>query len=204
MTPAAAAGAVGLPGGCLNSPEGGNNEREVVRMDSESRRRQLRQLLQEAKETVTGTELANHFQVSRQVIVQDIAILRAGGEKIIATPQGYLLPHLLSRDKATRTFACCHQYEDIEAELQTMLDMGGKVIDVVVEHPLYGELRGLLMLKEKSDLTEFMENLRVTKAQPLLALTGGVHLHTVEAASEDNLDRIAAALEKAGFLLTKD
>lgn len=173
-------------------------------MDGESRRRKLLRMLREAKETVTGADLANQFRVSRQVIVQDIAILRAGGEKVIATPQGYLLPHLLSRDKATRAFACYHQYEGIEAELQIMLDLGGKVVDVVVEHPLYGELRGLLMLKEEADLAEFMKNLRETKAQPLLTLTDGVHLHSVEAEDETVLDRIAAALEKAGFLLAED
>lgn len=173
-------------------------------MDSENRRDKLVKLLREAKETVTGADLAGILQVSRQVIVQDIAILRAGGEKIIATPQGYLLPHLLIRDKATRTFACRHQYGEIEAELRTIVDLGGKIIDVVVEHPIYGELRGLLMVKARSDLTEFMENLRKTKAQPLSALTGGVHLHTVEAAGEDVLGRIEAALNEAGFLVEKD
>jgi len=173
-------------------------------MDSESRREKLLMLLRAATEAVTGADLAGIFRVSRQVIVQDIAILRAGGEKIIATPQGYLLPHLLSRDKATRTFACRHLYGDIEAELRTMIDLGGNVIDVVVEHPIYGELRGLLMLKGRADLAEFMASLRATKAQPLLALTGGVHLHTVEAAGEDVLDRIETALGEADFLLAKD
>ncbi len=171
-------------------------------MESKRRREKLLARLGETERPLTGADLAQQLQVSRQVIVQDIAILRAGGANILATPQGYLLPS--PPGGVQRTFACIHPYEGIEAELQMIIDLGGKVVDVVVEHPLYGELRGLLMLGSRSDLAEFMASLQTTKAQPLSTLTGGVHLHTVTAAKEATLARIGAALAAAGYLLPGD
>ncbi|MHB1127640.1 MAG: 3H domain-containing protein [Bacillota bacterium] len=170
-------------------------------MDANSRREEIIRLLDQAESPVTGSELAQRMAVSRQVIVQDIALLRARGEKILATPQGYLLARGLAEAKFVRTFACQHGIDSMQAELEIMVDHGGRVLDVIVEHPLYGELKGLLMLDSRRDVERFICKLRETQAQPLSALTQGVHLHTVEAGTMENFISMEAALKKAGLLL---
>ncbi|GAW92222.1 transcription repressor NadR [Calderihabitans maritimus] len=172
-------------------------------MDAETRRKNILELLKQSSEPITGSELAQRFSVSRQVIVQDIAILRAAGQTIIATPQGYLIPDVFAQNKLTRTFACRHTEDKLERELQIMVDCGGKVLDVIVEHPLYGELKGMLMLDSRSDIEEFLYNFRQSKARLLSALTYGIHLHTVEAPSVEVFERIEEALAEEGILLNR-
>lgn len=172
-------------------------------MDTEQRRQQLLALLKKEKEPITGAELSRELDVSRQVIVQDVAVLRARQENIMATPQGYLLlePGFHSRPK--RTLVCRHQYEDIDKELRLIVENGGVVIDVVVEHQLYGELKAPLMIRTAKDVDDFMKKMETTKAKPLSNLTGGVHLHTVEADTEEALDAIEKKLKEAGVLVSR-
>lgn len=149
---------------------------------------------------VQGSEIAAHFRVSRQCVVQDVAILRAAGTEILATPQGYRLPE--NGSHAVRAIlACRHTPERTEEELQILVDNGVHVLDVLVEHPLYGELRGPLMIQSRTDVQDFLEKVRETKATLLLALTGGIHLHTVEASREELISRARAELRARGFLL---
>jgi transcriptional regulator of NAD metabolism len=123
-------------------------------------------------------------------VVQDIAILRAAGNEILATPQGYRLPQQSSR--AFRAIlACRHAPERTEEELQILVDHGVRILDVLVEHPVYGELRGSLMIESRADLQDFLGNI----------LTQGVHLHTVEASREEMISRAKAKLRARGFLL---
>ncbi len=169
-------------------------------MDTETRRDELLNTLAQSAAPVTGNELANRFGVSRQVIVQDIAILRARGEQVLATPQGYMLPG--RQDKSVRTVvACRHTRDEIEEELGLIVDLGGKVLNVIVEHPLYGELCGTLMIASRRDLALYLERLRQTEASPLSALTGGVHLHTIEATGPEVIAEITVSLRQAGFLV---
>jgi transcriptional regulator of NAD metabolism len=149
---------------------------------------------------VRGSELALHLRVSRQCVVQDVAILRAGGEEILSTPQGYRLP--APHPAAHRAIlACQHGPERTEEELHVLVDHGVKVIDVIVEHPLYGELRGSLMLESRTDVQEFLQQWRGTKASLLSSLTRGVHLHTVEANKPEMLARAKSELQARGILL---
>ncbi|MGI5875590.1 MAG: transcription repressor NadR [Dethiobacteria bacterium] len=168
-------------------------------METEKRRSKLLRILHQAKGPVTGMELGLSLGVSRQVIVQDIAILRASGEQVLATPQGYLSSSLL-QENTRRVVACQHTKEQIAEELGIIVDLGGKALDVIIEHPVYGELRGNLMIACRRDLCLFLQQLEKTAAHPLSMLTYGVHLHTLEAADEQNMDEIVGALEKAGFL----
>lgn len=168
-------------------------------MKADERRQKILQIL-DNNIPHKGTDLAKALGVSRQVIVQDVAVLRASGCNILATPQGYLLPGLDSR--CWRTFACQHDLIGLQRELEIITDFGGKVIDVVVEHPLYGEIRGYLMIASRHEVQKFVTNLKKSGARPLYTLTGsGIHLHTVEAISEDILDAIQNSLAKAGILL---
>jgi transcriptional regulator of NAD metabolism len=166
----------------------------------DQRRRRIVDWIRSRKGPVQGGEIATHFRVSRQCVVQDVAILRASGTDILATPQGYRLPENGSHT-VRAILACRHAPERTEEELQILVDHGVQVLDVIVEHPLYGELRGPLMIRSRVDLQDFLLNVKKTKAMLLLSLTGGVHLHTVEAAREDLIERAKVQLRAKGILL---
>ena len=177
---------------------------ETPRFSGRQRRQWILDTLKKAASPVTGTELAKKANVSRQVIVQDIALLRAAQAPILATPQGYLYYEtLVSRQETpcSRVIACKHRPEETEIELNTLVDHGLHVLDVIVEHPVYGELRGSLMLKNRRDVQHFLKNIRRSGASLLSSLTGGVHLHTVAAESEACIDEACEALARHGILL---
>ena len=164
------------------------------------RRRQILAWMREHGDPIRGSELARRFRVSRQCLVQDVAILRASGEEIMATPRGYQI--LKPKEQAYRAvLACRHKPERTQEELQTLVDFGVRVLDVIVEHPLYGELRGSLMLESRADVEGFLKQVRSLKATLLSALTGGIHLHTVEASRPEAISRAKAELRKRGILL---
>jgi len=149
---------------------------------------------------IRGDELARRFRVSRQCLVQDVAILRASGEEIEATPRGYRLPKV--QNPAHRAIlACRHAPERTEEELDILVDHGVKILDVIVEHPLYGELRGSLMIESRADVQDFLKHVKTSHASLLSSLTGGVHLHTVEASRPELIARAKAKLRARGFLL---
>lgn len=170
-------------------------------MEGETRRLHIIQMLAGSDRPVSGTEMAKCFGVSRQVIVQDIALLRAINKNILSTNKGYVLydPEA-GRCKAKRSFFVCHTQEQIAEELYTVVDHGGTVLDVVVEHEVYGQITVDLLLKKRVDVDEFVKKLNSNQAKPLNMLTGGNHIHTVEAEDEATLDAIAEALAKKGFL----
>lgn len=170
----------------------------MIAMDAEARRHEILEILGQG-EVVSGNELASKLGVSRQVVVQDIAILRAAGHGILSTPQGYRLEGKMQ--KKARIFACRHDMDRVYDELSTIVDYGGKIVDVIVEHPVYGELKGYLMISSRYDLDNFMNSIKESQGKLLSSLTGGVHLHTVEAESEAVLDRIEKALKDKGFLM---
>ncbi|HKQ86092.1 MAG TPA: transcription repressor NadR [Candidatus Acidoferrales bacterium] len=166
----------------------------------DDRRRRILAWVQRHRAPVRGSELARHFDVSRQCIVQDIAILRAAGCEILATPRGYRMPET-SKLEHREILACDHPPERTEEELNILVDHGVKVLDVIVEHPLYGELRGSLMIESRADVQDFLQQVRAKKASLLSSLTGGVHLHTVEAHRAEMVTRAKVRLRERGFLL---
>ena len=170
-------------------------------MEGKDRREKLISILQEADTPVSGTELAKQLGVSRQVIVQDIALLRAVDKNILSTNKGYVL-HVPEQgmDGVKRSFAVNHTKEQIRDELYTIVDYGGKVLDVVVEHDIYGQITVDLILCNRLDVDEFVERIENSKSRPLKVLTDGEHWHTVEAASEIVLDKIEEKLRKRGYL----
>ena len=170
-------------------------------MEGEKRREQLLLLLRQAKMPISGTELAKQLGVSRQVIVQDIALLRAINKNILSTNKGYVLyaPEL-DCDRVKRSFAVTHKKEQIRDELYTIVDYGGKVLDVVVEHDIYGQITVDLILCNRLDVDEFVERIEKSKSRPLIVLTDGEHWHTVEAETEKVLDKIEQILGEKGYL----
>lgn len=173
-------------------------------MDSKERREKILNTLRNRYEPITGKALANIMEVSRQVIVSDIAILRAKGYKILATPQGYIMSTTITPKRTRATIACRHFGDGIQKELETIVKYGGKIIDVTVEHPIYGELTGLLMIKSLHDVEEFLKKLKQTNAKPLLSLTAGIHLHTIEADDAETLEIIKEHLKELNILFEED
>lgn len=169
-------------------------------MEGQERRALLIKLLGESKEPISGTELAKKLGVSRQVIVQDIALLRAVNKNILSTTKGYMI-YMQEEQKVNRAFLVKHTTDEIEEELCTIVDNGGKVLNVIVSHDLYGEIAADLILKNRQDVYDFVKQVKLKNTVPLKELTDGIHLHTVEADSEEILDKIEAALKEKKYLL---
>lgn len=168
--------------------------------DGTTRRKELMKLLQNEMRPLSGTELARHFGVSRQVIVQDIALLRATDRNILSTNKGYVLYHPeQEEERSRRILASHHDKERMQEELYLIVDNGGCVCDVVVEHEIYGQLSADLILKNRRDVNEFVKKMGEISDQPLNVITGGIHFHTVEAESEEILDCIEEQLRERGF-----
>lgn len=177
------------------------NTRAKARPDAAERRRQgILAWMRGHGEPVRGGELAKRFRVSRQCLVQDVAILRACGQEIAATPRGYHLP-AAKKIGHRAILACGHAPERTQEELEILVDNGVKVLDVIVEHPVYGELRGSLMLESRADVQDFLSRVSSSHAALLSSLTKGVHLHTVEASRPESISRAKARLRTRGFLL---
>lgn len=174
--------------------------REVARLDSAGKRRQrIVETLRQHRAPIAGSELAHRLGVSRQSLVQDVAILRARGEQIVATPRGYRLPENPHLHRAI--LVCRHPPERTEEELQILVDHGVRILDVIVEHPVYGELRGSLGLESRADVRDFLNQVHDSHAVLLSSLTGGVHLHAVEASRPEMIAQAKRRLRERGFLL---
>lgn len=170
-------------------------------MSAESRREHIIGLLSTAGVPVSGAELSRQCAVSRQIIVQDISWLRAAGYQILSTTKGYLLQN---SPACTREYRVQHTDVQIEDELNTIVDLGGTVLDVSIHHDLYGDLRAPLYASSRRQVQEFIQSLQSRQVHPLKNLTGDIHSHTVEADSEHTLDLIDKALKEKGYLLLED
>lgn len=169
-------------------------------MEGQERREKLIELLNNSKEPVSGTELAKKLGVSRQVIVQDVALLRAVNKNILSTTKGYMI-YLQEKQKVNRCYTVKHTTDEIEDELCTIVDNGGKVLNVIVAHDLYGEIAADLIIRNRQDVYDFVKKVKLKNTVPLKELTDGVHLHMVEADSEDILDHIEQALREKNYLI---
>ena len=166
-------------------------------MHGSERREQIIRQIQESKAPVSGTKLASLYSVSRQVIVQDIALLRANGMNIFSTNRGYLI----QKDSVmSRVFKVFHSDDDVERELTTIVDLGGMIEDVFVYHKVYGVLRADMNIKSRMDIRRYMQEIATGKSSLLKNVTSGFHYHTIRADSEEILDMIQEELGRQGFL----
>lgn len=179
-----------------------DREGKKISMEGDMRRNKILEILHGESQPVSGTELAARLGVSRQVIVQDIALLRATDKNILSTNKGYILfVEKQNRARKKRTYKVKHKDEEILNELNTIVDFGGKVVDVVVEHDIYGQIAADLIINSRADAAAFVQKVKKNKTKPLNNLTHGVHFHTVEADSEEILDQIENELNKKGYLI---
>lgn len=167
-------------------------------MNSTQRRQAILEALRESEGPLSATALAGRLAVSRQIIVGDVALLRAAGEDITATARGYVLGRAAG---GRHTVVCRHGPEDMERELKLMVDYGCTVEDVIVEHSLYGQLTGRLDLSSRYDVEEFVEKVKAGGDHPLSDLTGGIHLHTLRCPNEAAYQSLLSALRQAGLLV---
>lgn len=165
--------------------------------EGQARREYELELFRKSREPISGSELSRQTGVSRQVIVQDVALLRTAGYDVASTPRGYLLA---GQDVCRREFKVQHTDAQIEEELWLIVDHGGCVEDVSVNHRTYGRISAPLGIKCRRDVARFLEDIRTGKSSPLLNITSGYHFHNVSAEDEETLDEIESELDKAGFL----
>lgn len=167
-------------------------------MTGEERRKKILDMIRESGNPIPARALAEAFSVSRQVIVQDVALLRAAGDDIISTSRGYILQHKPSRSR--RVFKVHHTDEQTADELNSIVDLGGTVIDVFVWHKLYGKIEGELGIDSRRAVDAFIDDLNSGRSQLLKNVTSSYHYHTVEAGDEETLDLIEQMLHQKGYL----
>lgn len=168
-------------------------------MNAETRRKKIVEHLSRSTAPVSATVLSGLFSVSRQVIVGDIALLRASGTEITSTPRGYILTN--ESAGLVKTVAVQHSVSQTEQELCIFVDNGCIVEDVIVDHHIYGQLVGQLQLASRYDVGQFMERLESGTASVLSSLTSGIHLHTLRCPDDAAYQRVCSALREAGLLL---
>lgn len=166
-------------------------------MKASARREKILARLEGLSYPISATALANELGVSRQVIVGDIAILRAEGKSILSLARGYMLEKKTFSERALKLY---HSDEDVEKELNLIVDHGAEVVDVFVYHRSYGLLRARMDIKSRLDVARFLDDIKSGKSSLLKNVTSGYHYHTIRADSERTLDLVEGALEKNGFL----
>lgn len=161
------------------------------------RREQIVKILKNSDKPVAGTELAKMLEVSRQVIVQDMALIRANGVDILSTNRGYIV----NDDKTvSRVFKVIHTEEQAEEELNLFVDLGAKVEDVFVYHKVYGVIKAAMNIKSRKDVRQYMVDISTGKSIQLMNLTSNYHYHTISAENYEILDEIQKELGERGFL----
>ncbi|MBC8533562.1 transcription repressor NadR [Yeguia hominis] len=169
-------------------------------MNTEKRRKTILSMLEGRMESLNASQMAEKLEVSRQIIVSDIALLRAQGHNILSTPRGYLLEKQ-EPDGYTGIILCQHGSEAIREEFYRIVDNGGVVLDVSIDHPIYGLLSASLNIRSRYDANLFLEQLGASTAKPLSALTEGFHTHRIRTEHAEDFARIEASLRELGILV---
>lgn len=202
------------------------------RGEGEARRAAIVDALKAAEGPLSGTALAERFGVSRQVVVQDVALLRSAGCAVTSTNRGYVLAPVAGdgcggidgagsngggrggnggdrcgcggsaadRGMPTRLIKVRHTPEQTGTELNAIVDLGGYVENVMVNHRVYGRVEVPLRIRSRRDVRLFLDDLASGVSSPLMTVTDGYHFHLVAAPSAEVLDEIEAALDGLGML----
>ena len=167
-------------------------------MNGKERREQILKILKNSDKPISGTKLAEQFQVSRQVIVQDMALIRANGVEIVSTNRGYVIEQ--AKKQVGRVFKVIHTDEQVEEELNLFVDHGCRVEDVFVFHKVYGVIKAAMNIKSRRDVKQYLKEIASGKSTNLKNLTSNYHYHTIVAEDEQTLDLIQEELCQRGFL----
>ena len=166
-------------------------------LNGNERREKILKMLKTSNKPLSGSALGKSTGVSRQVVVQDIALLRTEGHEIVATPRGYMME---KSSVCVRLFKMCHTEEETEQELNAIVDLGGAVLDVVVNHRAYGKISAPLNIRSRRDVQTFIGEIKSGKSSLLMNVTSGYHFHHIGAESNEILDEIQEKLQSLGFL----
>ena len=167
-------------------------------MKGKERRKEIVAMIMAAEEPVSGSLLAEQFGVSRQIIVQDIAMLRAEGYDVLSTHQGYVIT---KGPFAERVIKLRHTSEQTEDELTTIVSLGGTVVNVFVWHKVYGKIEAGMNIFSERGIAQFMDGIKSGKSKELMHITEGYHYHTIRADSKKTLDEIEAKLNQKGYIV---
>lgn len=169
-------------------------------MNSEERRKNIIVRLEKSDSPISATCLAGEYSVTRQIIVADIALLRASGHMIRAEHKGYVLDKSNNSDFVKR-IVVSHGKENVKEELYAIVDHGAKVLDVIVEHSVYGQISAGLNLSSRYDVDNFVRKIKETGANPLSLLTEGLHIHTIVVKDDDSFKAIVDSLNAMKVLV---
>ncbi len=167
-------------------------------MKGKERRKELAAMILASTEPMSGSVLSERLGVSRQIIVQDIAMLRAEGYDVLSTHQGYVIA---KGPFVERVFKLRHTSEQTEDELSGIVALGGTVVNVFVWHKVYGKIEAAMNIFSERGVEQFIEGIKSGKSTELMHITSGYHYHTVRADSEQTLDKIEAALDEKGYIV---
>lgn len=170
-------------------------------MKTVERRQKIIEYLNQAQVPISASSLAESLGVSRQIIVGDVALLRANNQDIISTPKGYILSQSLYSHQFIGKIACQHGADRTQEELEIIVGKGGIVVNVEVEHPIYGMLTAPLNIKTNEEIINFISKIEQSQATLLSSLTQGIHVHTLSCQSKDTFDEIKNDLSVKGLLL---
>ena len=171
-------------------------------IDADLRRKLVLDNIKHQKTPISATALAKELNVSRQVIVGDVALLRARGHEIIATARGYIFPHFGETNQYVGKIICCHSLDHMVDELYAIVDLGAVVVNVIVEHELYGEITGSLNLSCRRDVEDFVSKVDSSEVKLLSELTMGVHTHTVSCRNREHFEKMCSTLSAMGMTET--
>ncbi|CCV63914.1 predicted transcriptional repressor (NadR-like) [Alteracholeplasma palmae J233] len=164
-------------------------------MTGQERRDKILLLLNNSENELSANFIAKKLNVSRQVIVGDIALLRATGHSILAKPKGYILDNINSDYKKYQIIVK-HSFEETLTELEILVKNNIIIYDVTINHPSYGLLKGELNIKTNDDITQFIKS----KPNLLSSLTDGIHVHTLLYKDQEDLDKALKELNLKGFI----
>ena len=166
-------------------------------MKAAERRNAIANFLLAEDNAVSGGELSEKFGVSRQIIVQDITVLKGLGYDILSTHNGYIIQKSPLKERVLKLH---HTTEQTEDEISLIVRLGGTVVDVFVWHKVYGKMEAKLNIFSDLHVKQFIEGVRTGKSTELMNITGGYHYHTIRAESEEVLDQIEKVLEERGYI----
>lgn len=170
-------------------------------MKAAERRKAIVNLLLSQTDAISGGDLSKQFGVSRQIIVQDITVLKGSGYDILATHNGYIMQKSPLKE---RVLKLRHTTEQTEDELSLIVELGGTVVDVFVWHKVYGKVEAKLNIFSSLQVKQFIEGVRIGKSSELMNITGGYHYHTIRAESEEILNEIEKRLNERGYIAPGD
>ena len=169
-------------------------------MSAEFRREEILKKISQQETPRSASSLANEFKVSRQVIVGDVALLRASGHDILATARGYIIPKPKTHLPYVGKIVCQHTPKSSKDELYQIIDLGAIVHNVMIEHSLYGEITGGLNLSTRKEVDDFIDKFESSDIKLLSELTLGLHTHTIACKNEAHFNEVCRVLSEEGYL----